>query len=96
MCRLGTGWCRLSLGWRLLGGGLGLLRDLGGGLLRAGGYDLWSRLCGLISGLGRLSALSWLWSWLCCGLWSWWLRGDDLGLCWGTCLLLRCRGNQLG
>ena len=90
LCRLGTGLSRLS--WCLLGGSLGLLRDLSGGLLWTGGYDLRSRLCGLISGLGRLSALSWL----CCGLWSLRLRGDDLWLCWGTCWLLRRRGNQLG
>ena len=58
-------WCCLSwllrrllrslLRWRLLclllGGGLSLLSDLRGGLLRPRGYDLWCRLSWL---LGRL------------------------------------------
>ena len=49
----------------MLGGSLGLLSYLSGGLLRAGGYDLWSRLCRLGTGLSRL---------------SWCLLGGSLGL----------------
>ena len=39
----------------LLGSSLGLLRDLSGGLLWSGGYDLWSLLRRLGTGLSRLS-----------------------------------------
>ena len=55
LCRLGTGLSRLSLSLRLLGGSLGLLRDLSGGLLWSGGYDLWSLLRRLGTGRSRLS-----------------------------------------